>query len=309
MIYFIYGQDAYRAKRKLDEMVLSYKKVRKSGLNLIYTNAKEVSFKEFYSQLKINSMFAEKKLVVLRNTFDNVKFQEEFLEKMKDIENTEDIVVIYQDEMPDKRTKFFKALQKNTKSQEFDLLNPAELRKWVAQELGSAKINPDALDLLISFIGSDLWAMKNEINKLINYKVKGVIEKKDIELLVKPNIENNIFETIEAIASKNKKLALALLHKYFDEGETPLRLLVMITYQFKNLLIIKELQDSKKPYNIVVKKSGLHPFVAQKAYYMSQQFSMEKLKKIYRNIFQVDSDIKTGKIEAETALDLLLAEI
>jgi DNA polymerase III delta subunit len=36
---------------------------------------------------------------------------------------------------------------------------------------------------------------------------------------------------------------------------------------------------------------------------------MPELKKIYRKIFQIDSDIKTGKIEPETALDLLLAEI
>ena len=36
---------------------------------------------------------------------------------------------------------------------------------------------------------------------------------------------------------------------------------------------------------------------------------MPELKKIYQKIFQIDLDIKTGKIEAETALDLLLAEI
>ena len=36
---------------------------------------------------------------------------------------------------------------------------------------------------------------------------------------------------------------------------------------------------------------------------------MPQLKKIYQKIFQVDFDIKTGKIEPETALDLLLAEI
>jgi DNA polymerase-3 subunit delta len=83
----------------------------------------------------------------------------------------------------------------------------------------------------------------------------------------------------------------------------------MIAYQFRNLLIIKELQDAKKPYALVVKKSGLHPFVAQKSYYLCNQFSFEKLKKIYLKIFQIDSDIKTGKIESETALDLLLAEI
>lgn len=66
MIYFIYGQDSYRAKRKLEEIISGYKKIHKSGLNLIYVDVKDPStssghnFKDFYSNFKINSMFAEK---------------------------------------------------------------------------------------------------------------------------------------------------------------------------------------------------------------------------------------------------------
>ena len=163
--------------------------------------------------------------------------------------------------------------------------------------------------VIMIFVRNDLWKMENEINKLSNYKAGNVIKKEEVQLLVKPNISNDIFKTIEALASKNKKVALDLLHKQLDGGDFPLYLLSMIAYQLKNLLIIKELQDSKKPYNIVIKKSGLHPFVAQKSYYMCNQFSMEKLKKIYQKIFKVDSDIKTGKVEPETAIDILLVEI
>jgi len=192
-------------------------------------------------------------------------------------------------------------------------LQPAVLKRWVAEEFGknNVKINSDALDLLVGFIKGDLWEMANEIDKLSNYKRGdgGPVKKEDVELLVKPNIETDIFKTIDALASKDKKLALSLLHKHLDSGEFPLKLLAMIAYQFKNLLIIKELQDTKQPYASIVKKSGLHPFVAQKTYYLSGQFSMAGLKKIYQKIFQVDSDIKTGKIDAEIALDLLLSEI
>ncbi|MCX6720019.1 MAG: hypothetical protein NTV36_02835, partial [Candidatus Staskawiczbacteria bacterium] len=132
-----------------------------------------------------------------------------------------------------------------------------------------------------------------------SYKVGGNVTREDVALLVKPNIENDIFKTIDALASKNKKLALSLLHKHLDNGDNSLYLLSMIAYQFRNLLIIKE-----NPRN-----SGLHPFVVQKSLYLCNQFTIEQLKKIYRKIFQVDLDIKTGKVEPELALDLLLAEI
>lgn len=312
MIYFLYGEDSYRAKKKLEEIVLGYKKIHKSGLNLIYVNAKNSDFKDFYSNFKITSMFAEKKLVILKNVFaDKGKFQEDFLENIEALENLKDIVVVFEDCPADQRTKFFKGLQKYAKCQEFNYLSPASLKKWIAVECenNGAKINPDAADLLADFVKMDLWQMSNEINKLSNYRKSGAIKKEDIELLVKPNIENDIFKTIDALASKNKKQALHLLHKHLENGDNTLYLLSMIAYQFRNLLIIKELQDTQVPYQMIAKKSGLHPFVVQKSSYLCNQFSMEQLKKIYQKIFQVDLDIKTGKVEPETALDLLVAEI
>lgn len=305
MIYFIFGEDSFRAKNKLEEIISGYKKVHKSGLNLVYIDAKSSDFKDFLSRFKITSMFAEKKLMVLKNVFSAPGgpasgWQEEFLENIKNLEALQDIVVVFEDCACDRRTKFFKALQKYAKCQEFNCLAPANLKKWIIIEFekNKTKINADALDLLIDFVKTDLWQMANEINKLSNYKAGNVVKKEDVELLVKPNIENDIFKTIDALASKNKKLALTLLHKHLDSGEPPLKLLSMIAYQFRNLLIVKE-----SPKN-----SGLHPFVAQKSFYLCSQFSIDQLKKIYRKIFQIDSDIKTGKIDAETALDLFIYE-
>ena len=66
-------------------------------------------------------------LIVLRNVFDSKKFQEDFLEAIKNIEELKDIVVIYEDAPADKRIKIFKALEKNAKCQECDFLAPAVL--------------------------------------------------------------------------------------------------------------------------------------------------------------------------------------
>lgn len=310
MIYFLYGEDNYRSKRKLEEIILGYKKVHKSGLNLIYIDAKNSDFNNFYSNFRVSSMFAEKKLIVLKNVFSDIKFQEDFLENLKKLQDLKDIVVVFEDCAVDQRTKLFKAFQKNTKCQEFNYLTPANLKKWIIIEFtqNKVKIESAAVELLINFVKNDLWRLSNEINKLSNYKTAGIIKKEDIELLVKPDIENDIFKTIEAMASKNKKLALTLLHKHLDGGDNTLYLLSMIAYQFRNLLIVKELIDKKNQYQIIVKKSGLHPFVVQKTFSLCSQFSLNELKKIYQKIFQIDLDIKTGKIEAELALDLFVYE-
>jgi len=312
MIIFLYGQDSFRSKVKLDEIINEYKKVHKSGLNLIYINAEiKNSFDDFLSGFKVNSMFSEKKLIIVRSFFGSLDFQEKFSEEIKEIENSKDIVVIYQEGQPDKRLKAFKALQKMVKCQEFDFLSPVLLSKWTDLELQKykSKIDSDAKNILLSFIGNDLWRLSNEIKKLSDFKKGSTINRSDVELLVKPNIESDIFKTIDALASKNKQQAMSLIHRHINNGDNVLYILSMIAYQFKNLLIIKDMIEKKKPYGFIAKESGIHPFVIKKNYYVCSSFSFLRLKEIYHKIFEIDLAVKTGKIDPETAIDVLISDI
>ncbi len=311
MIIFLYGADSFRSKEKLGEIVGHYKQIRKSGLNLISLDAGAVDFLDFYQAIKVSSMFSETKLVILKKVFSNKQFQEDFLEELKSLQALKDVIVIYENDAPDQRLKLFKTLLKECKCQEFALLDSKNVKVWLQKELEKlkAKINNDALDLLVNYAGNDLWRLSGEVGKLVNFKHGGVIQKADVELLVKPNIAVDIFKTIDALAEKNKKLALQLLHKHLDGDESPLYLLSMIAYQFKNLLMVKELSEKGLMYASIVKKSGLHPFVVKKSYFLCRQFTFEELKNIYRQIFKIDSDIKIGRVDAQTALDLLVSKI
>jgi DNA polymerase-3 subunit delta len=311
MIIFLYGEDSYRAKQKLLEIIEGYKKVHKSGLNLIYLDVAEKEFADFQNYLKSNSMFDDKKLIILKNVFSDKKFQEDFLENIKKINEIKDIIVIYENNKVDERTKIFKTLKKETKSQEFNFLTGALLKKWATQEFEKygAKIDFQAQETLLNYIGSDLWRLENEIKKLSYFKKNQLIKDEDVKLQIKSKIENDIFKTIEALANKDKKQALIYFNKHLESGDNILYLLSMVAYQFKNILIVKELIEKKELYNIIAKKSGLHPFVVQKTFSLCNKFSIDQLKNIYQKIFQIDSDIKTGKIDSELALELLITQI
>ena len=312
MIIFLYGPDTYRSQQKLNEIIEHYQKVHKSGLNLRYFDGdseKSLNFQDFRNEIETASMFREKKLLVLKDIFSNKDFQEEFLKQREKFVNSGNIILIYERKQADKKSPFFKFLQKNSESQEFEPLEGPKLSSWIKKEFKqyNSKTDSEALAKLIEYVGNDLWRMSNEIRKLASYKKE--IGIKEIELLVRSKIETDIFKTIDAIAQKNKKQALILLHKHLEKGDSPLYLLSMINYQFRNLLVIKDLIEKHNPYNLILKKSGLHPFVVKKSYYQSQKFTLQELKKIYQKIFQVDLNIKTGRIEPETALHLLIAEI
>ena len=311
MIIFLYGPDTYRSRQKLNEIIEHYKKIHKSGLNLRYFEAGNLNFQDFKNEVETISMFREKKLVVLKDIFSNKDFQEEFLKQGEKFVNSANIILIYEKKEIDKKNSFLKFLKKNSESQEFELLEGQRLKNWVKKEFEKyqAQIDLKVIDELINFVGSNLWQMESEIKKLVNYKNGQKIKREDVELLVRPKIETDIFKTIDAISEKKKSRALTLLHQHLEKGDAPLYLLAMINFQFRNLLEIKDLIEKNTPYYRIINQSKLHPFVVKKSYQQTQKFTLQQLKKIYQKIFEVDLAIKTGKIEPETGLDLLIAEI
>ncbi|MFH1308816.1 MAG: DNA polymerase III subunit delta, partial [Patescibacteria group bacterium] len=192
-------------------------------------------------------------------------------------------------EKPDLRTKLFKFLEPNSKK--FDLLKGSELRNWIKDY--SKDIESSAIDLLIEYVGSDLWRMSNEIDKLLNYTKK--IERKDVELLVKPEFDLNIFNMVDALGDKDKKKAISLFKKHLDKGEDPFYLLSMFVYQFRNLIKVRS-----------GGKLDLHPFVIKKTQHQARNFDVDELKKIYHSLLIIDFDSKIGKTDIKTALEMFV---
>ena len=316
MIIFLYGPDTFRSRQKLNEIIEHYKKIHISGLSLKFFDFENDNFENFRDAFKSFLMFREKKLLVLKNLFSNQKAENDFLKNLKEISKSKEIILIYEEEI-DEKSPLAEKLKKEAKSHKFNLLEGIFLENWVKREFQkySAKIEPQALDLLVDYVGNDLWQMENEIKKLVSYKKEQTIKEEDIKLLVKPKIETDIFKTIDAIAAKNKRKALSLIKEHLEEGNSPAYLLAMINFQFRNLLMVKSYLAEREFYpsyanrRILARKLGMHPFVVEKTLFQARKFQLEELKKIYQKIFQVDLGIKTGKVDPETALDLLIAEI
>jgi len=306
MLIFLYGPDTFRSHQKLTEIIDQYKKANQAGLDLVWFS--ELDFNKLKLKIESVSMFSEKKLIILDNIFEEILL--DYLKENKLQNSQEIILVFYQTDQPDKRTKLFKFLsQKPTIAQNFELLTGANLDNWIKKEIlnQQGQIDKLALDKLIFFVGSDLWQLKNEINKLLAYDKK--ITSQNIDLLVKGKIEINIFDTIDALAQRDKKKALRLLHRHLNQGENQIYLFTMLIYQLRNLLKLKDLEQKGIAYYNLAKATGLHPFVIKKSFSQLRNFSLQQLKNLYHRLLDIDIAIKSGQLDQQLALDLLIAEI
>ncbi|MFH1510017.1 MAG: DNA polymerase III subunit delta [Candidatus Nealsonbacteria bacterium] len=311
MIFLLYGPDNYSSREKVREMVEHYKEIHKSGLDFKYLDGKNLDFSELLNEDQQSSIFNEKKLIVVTNVVSNKEFKEKFIKGYKKLIDSSNIIVFLEEDKIATNDSILKILKKHAKCQEFPILSGEKMKRWVKNELSKFKgdISTNALDKLLEYCEGNLWSLSNEIKKLGAFKIGKTIEINDVELLVKPKIETDIFKTIDAIASKDRKSALLLLHKHLDKGDSPLYLLSMINFQFRNLLLVKDLMEKGKSYYDIPKLTKLHSFVVKKSYQSAQRFQYQELQKIYQKIFQVDLSIKTGKLKPEIALDIFIAEI
>ena len=327
MIIVLYGVDNYRSRQKLNEIIEHYQQAGKTGFNLMFFDSENAGFSDFENVFKQTSMFNEKKLIVLFNCFNNKIFKEDFLKNVKLFIESSNILLIYESGNVLKKDDLLVFLEKQSKIknnkvnkqslaslvkiQEFELLKAEKLKSWVKKEFNKfkAEISSEALNKMIDFIGNDLWQFSNEIKKLVNYKKDKKITIDDLEILLKPKIETAIFKTIDALAQKDKKRALFLIHQHLSKQENSLYILSMISFQFRNLLIVKDYIEKGADYYVVLKKTGFHSFVVRKSFQQADKFTFQELKKIHQKIFQADLNIKTGKMNSETALDLLITGI
>ncbi len=310
MLILIFGKDQYRAKEKLKEILRKENKLtQKSQLSDLISE--DMTFEELEEQLRQSPMFPEKKLFVLRNALAQESFCEKVLENKKIFFGEERNTIIFFEEKeiskPAKTINFFK---KYGTVFEFSPLTSSETRKWIKERIGFLGVVFDAaaINALEVFVGNDLWRMSAEIEKLAAYKPEGPLNKKDVELLVSPRIETAIFKTIDAMAEKNKKRALSLVQGHLEGGDSPFYLFSMVVFQFRNLLIVKEMEDMPLEEIIRLAKP-MHPFVVKKSRQQAGKFTLKQLKEIYFKIFKVDLAVKTGKMKPEMALELLIADI
>jgi len=328
MVYFFYGEDDFRLKQKINSVVAGYQAKHKSGFNFGYFDlTQEGEWKKLKNFFDSYSMFAEKKLAVVKDLFDVRKdIKEKFLEYLKAsgiLKTTESFLVVGQKlersaerkskdyVLEDNKDLFKKLISKAVNAEEFNFLSGVKLEVWIkkqVQERGG-QIEAVAVKKLAAFAGSDLWRVSNEIDKLISYKNSKLILAADIDELVGAKIENDIFKTVDALANRNKQMALSLLHRHLAEGESEIYLLSMLIYQFRNLLLVKSEIERGAQFQSLTKTIKLHPYVLRKSFEQSKRFTLLALKRIYERLLELDIAIKTGRIEALVALDLVVGEI
>ncbi len=218
------------------------------------------------------------------------------------------LVVLVDEELPSS-SPLLKAAEEHGKVIRCTLPKGAALETWISKRAAGlgVQITPEAAATLANFIGNQLRLLANELDKLATYVGPGAaISVEDVRQLSPQVQEARIFDLTDALAQRNRKQALDLLHDLLADGEPPLRLISTITSQVRSLLLVKELANDGLRISQIVSATGMAPFVAEKALRQVGKFTSSQLEGMYRQLMATDADLKRSRMTPDMALDLLV---
>ena len=331
MLFFIYGQVGFRSRLKLQELKDKFiKEVDMSGSSLSVLDGTSASFNEISNSINAPSLFARRRMVVIENIFASkgqtiIKDLNEYFKKTRPDNN----IIIFWDEIwEDKKnartkTAFFLFLKKQKYAQCFNQLSNTETINWIKKEamLSGAHISHQAATAFQSLIGNDLWQVKNELEKLINFKMGktidlNILEKKDVFIeesdvrdFVRGNFDSNIFLLADSIGSKNKALALELLEDEIEGGLSEPQILNMVIRQYHILLRIREALDRGYTSRKIINALKLQPFIVHKGITQVRNYTLPMLKNILNYLIKTDQEMKSGQADIRTKLSLMITKL
>jgi len=154
-------------------------------------------------------------------------------------------LVLVADELNGNR-KLTKLFKKHAVTVEFNRLDNADLPAWIrrtAQDLDT-RFDDRAIRRLIDLVGPNLQRLSNEIAKLSAAALPSkVVVYELVEDLVASSHELENFALTDAIVSGRGRQALAAMKKILDDGAEPVALLGLISYNFRRLLMAKEMME------------------------------------------------------------------
>ena len=182
---------------------------------------------------------------------------------------------------------------------------------WIrdrASKVG-CRVSAEAAEELAVAVGPNARLLNGEMIKLATYCQERTIGAEDVRSLVSDARKANVFAMVDALGLRQPEVALREMRKLLGEGDHPLRIMGMVARQFRLLIQVKELTESGAGPDEIARAVGLPPRASASLQRQACNFSFEQLERAHRRLLDADFQLKTGVLEPDAALELLMLEL
>lgn len=304
-VYLFYGEERFLLEQytaKLREMAVT---PGLEAFNLFVFEDKAADFRSFSEAVAAYPQMAERKLIIAKYTdfLTLTEYQKPMLSLIEEL--TEDTVLLFVEGDGKKIKKnLMTAIEKQGAVVDFPIQKPSDIRAWANRRIvdGGKKMTAADIDYLIQLCGKNMQQLATEIDKLIAAAEEfPVIERKLIDRLVQTPQEVKFYLLAEKLSGGQKEEAYRMLKEFKIGKESPPVIISSIYGHYYSLYLFRVSSSGERflPAN--------RKWLARKLAAESRRHSPEKLREVMRLCRRYDQEIKTGKIDGFTALEIVMS--
>jgi len=191
--------------------------------------------------------------------------------------------------------------------------------RWVAATAQEQKmrVDQDAARQLVDALSADMMLISSELEKLLLYtQGRENITLADVETMVLGAKQRSLYELTDAISSRDKARALALLHGLLnssDAGEdAAIGHLFMLAKTFRQMLVIleKNVRDSRAIWQALWQGFRMPPFAADDLIRQARRYKKRSdLTRALRLIARADLELRSSPPDKRLVLERLVYEL
>lgn len=292
-------------------------KILKGSKNKIIYNAEEESIDNILEEASYVSMFEEMKFLIVKNAnfFGKSKLKEDDETKiLKYLESPYPLctVIFTTYEPVDSRKKITKIIKEKYEYQNITTPKGLELYNDVASLLVEKKYlaEKDTINYIINACLGNYDLIYNEIEKIdLYYQKPTKVKLENIKNIISRTMVDNNFKFVDAVISKDLKKAVQYLEDLMTLKVEPLSLINLLAREYRNMLILKILEEEKYMRKDIAKELGLQDWQYDKTSKNASNYHKDDLKDYLVHLEKLDYQIKSGKIDKLVGLKIFLLDL
>lgn len=326
-LYVIYGDEKYLVRKYTELLISAVCGKNASDFDMIRLNS-DTPLEEIFAASDMLPVMADKKCVLVTDYNINALSDSDcktLIEFCEDISpstvlifsmptlNTEPEKKGADSKKSGKFKKFLAAAEKSGAVAEMKKMGDIALEKQISlwAEKNGAKLSGNNASKIISRIGTDMTALKNEIDKLSAYVNGGEITAETINLLCAKNTEANIFAIANSISRNDFNATYEQLGYVFSEKEKPEVILSVLSAAFVDMYRMRAAVESGRKIADVAAdfNYGRREFVLKSANNNVKRYSTDALRRILDAILETDIQLKSTRSDSRTLIETLIAKL
>ena len=334
--YVFIGDEAFFRKRCRDAILQHLVPADVRELSLYDMDLAEVELQQVLDKARTPSLMSPFQVFFIRgikNLYSRGKHDDEFaaIEDYFKNPNPDALLVFIADyisipadarrmELTDKERyeRIRETLGEHCPLLEFARVEEGDAVKWATATASAedVKLDSDAARELVDSLGGDMMMVANELEKLVLFVGdKKRITLGDVETLVLAAKQRSFYELTDAISSRDRGRALAVLDAILSSGdgeEAAIGHLYMLARTFRQMLVILErnVRDSRALWQALWQGFRIPPFAAEDVIRQARRYkSRRELTAAIRRVARADLALRSNPPSKRLILENLVLDL